>query len=132
MYMVAEVIRQRSKKRAKLMRDERVPFVKAFLEEHPWCQRCQANIPKQVVWNEYAGRHITVQNPGTPGNPGAVQRSTVVHEKLTRARGGSITDPENCVALCRECHDWIHAHPRQATEDGWLISGKRKIGEDER
>ena len=48
------------------------------------------------------------------------QRSQVVHERLTRARGGSITDPSNCVVLCNPCHDWIHAHPRQATQEGWL------------
>jgi hypothetical protein len=27
------------------------------------------------------------------------------HEPLTRARGGSITDPENMAPLCRPCHD---------------------------
>ena len=48
-------------------------------------------------------------------------RSEVVHEKLTRARGGSITDPDNCVVLCNPCHAWVHAHPRQAAEDGWLL-----------
>ena len=48
-------------------------------------------------------------------------RNEVVHEKLTRARGGSITDPDNCVVLCHPCHAWIHAHPRQATEGGWLL-----------
>ena len=48
-------------------------------------------------------------------------RNEVVHEKLTRARGGSITDPANCVVLCNACHAWVHAHPRQSTEDGWLL-----------
>ena len=48
-------------------------------------------------------------------------RNDVVHEKLTRARGGSITDPANCVVLCDPCHAWVHAHPRQSTEDGWLL-----------
>lgn len=120
-------MRHRSPKMQKLYVLRRA-FVKKFLEEHPWCKRCQTNIPEQVVWNQYASRHITVQNPGTPGNPGAVNRSTVVHEKRTRARGGDILDPENCVALCELCHRQVHDHPRQATEDGWLLSGKRKIG----
>jgi len=83
------VIRKRSKKTAKLYRDQRVPLVKRLLAEIFNCERCG-------------------------------QRSQVVHERLTRARGGSITDPSNCVVLCNPCHDWIHAHPRQATQEGWL------------
>lgn len=34
-----------------------------------------------------------------------------VHEPLTRARGGSITDPENAVAPCRSCHDALGLEP---------------------
>lgn len=45
-----------------------------------------------------------------------------LHEPLTRARGGSVLDPENTVAVCRPCHDWIHNHPAQATEIGLLRS----------
>jgi 5-methylcytosine-specific restriction endonuclease McrA len=46
--------------------------------------------------------------------------STEVHEIKSRARGGSITDPANCVALCGGCHQWITTHPAEATADGWL------------
>jgi len=45
-----------------------------------------------------------------------------VHEPLTRARGGSITDPANMMVVCRPCHDWIHAHPKLATQVGLLVS----------
>lgn len=45
-----------------------------------------------------------------------------IHEPLTRARGGSITDPANMVVVCRPCHDWIHAHPSLATSVGLLVS----------
>ena len=45
-----------------------------------------------------------------------------LHEPLTRARGGSILDPANTVAICRACHNWIHANPGLATEAGLLIS----------
>lgn len=44
-----------------------------------------------------------------------------VHEPLTRARGGSITDPENMVVICRACHDWVHTHPEAATSVGLLV-----------
>lgn len=33
------------------------------------------------------------------------------HEVLTRARGGSITDPENILMVCRRHHDWITENP---------------------
>ena len=45
-----------------------------------------------------------------------------LHEPLTRARGGSILDPDNTVAICRNCHRWIHDHPEAATELGLLKS----------
>lgn len=43
-----------------------------------------------------------------------------VHEIKSRARGGSITDLENLIVLCRECHSWITTHPAEALEQGWL------------
>jgi len=44
-----------------------------------------------------------------------------IHEPLTRARGGSITDPNNMIVVCRACHDWIHIHPDGATSIGLLV-----------
>ncbi len=46
--------------------------------------------------------------------------ATDIHEPLTRARGGSILDPANTVAICRACHDWIHDNPQSATRIGLL------------
>lgn len=65
-------------------------LVAELLGEHPICQRCGA------------------------------ARSTEVHEVLSRARGGSILDRDNCRALCHRCHRWITEHPQQATDEGWL------------
>jgi hypothetical protein len=48
-----------------------------------------------------------------------------VHEPLTRARGGSILDPDNAVAICRICHSWIHDHPELAKSVGLLRSSGR-------
>lgn len=67
-------------------------LVASLLEERPACERCQQ------------------------------ARSTEVHELLSRARGGSILDVENCVALCHDCHCWITTHPAEATAEGWLRS----------
>lgn len=47
-------------------------------------------------------------------------QATEVHEVLTRARGGSILDKDNCVALCHACHAWITTHPKEAHEEGFM------------
>lgn len=80
----------RSKKRAKLYRDERIPLVISLLSERPTCQKCMS-APSQDI-----------------------------HELKSRARGGSITDLNNLVALCRSCHNWITTHPKEAHDQGWL------------
>ena len=52
------------------------------------------------------------------------QRAVDVHEPWTRKRGGPIDDPRNFMAVCRECHDWIHGHADEATEQGWLVKAE--------
>jgi hypothetical protein len=69
----------------------RRPLVAELLAERPVCERCQA------------------------------ARSTDVHEPRMRSRGADITDPEQCVCLCHDCHMWVHANPALATAEGWLI-----------
>lgn len=54
------------------------------------------------------------------------QRATEVHELLSRARGGSILDRDNCVALCHDCHFWVTTHPRDALTQGWLKNSWEK------
>jgi hypothetical protein len=48
------------------------------------------------------------------------RHSRDVHHK--KGRGKHYLDVESWAAVCRECHDWIHGHPKQAREDGWLIT----------
>ena len=43
------------------------------------------------------------------------------HEILTRARGGSIVDPENRAWLCRPCHSFVTDHPSWADRHGWTV-----------
>ncbi len=66
-------------------------LVAALLTDRPWCERCGA------------------------------ERSTDVHEPLTRAQGGNILDVENARAICRKCHDHVHAWPQESYATGWLI-----------
>ena len=88
--MQRKPIRPRSKKRTRLYREQRIPIVIATLEANPVCQRCDR------------------------------ARATEVHEIKSRARGGSITDPNNLAALCHDCHAWVTVHPAEAHTEGWL------------
>ena len=92
----------RSKSPKTAVRDrKRVKFRAEQLMARP---RCEA---KASIWT------------AEPTHPCTVQ-ATDLHEPLTRARGGSVLDPGNTVAVCRPCHQWIHAHPTKATGLGLL------------
>ncbi len=80
-------IRQVSAKRARQNRDRRA-MIQRLWPERPPCAR-----------------------------PGCVRSADDVHEPLTRGRGGSITDPDNAVPLCRPCHDEITFTPE--SQLGW-------------
>jgi 5-methylcytosine-specific restriction enzyme A len=52
--------------------------------------------------------------------------ATDVHHRVTRGMGGSRDDTlnygmANLVALCRSCHDEVHAHPAASYNAGWLV-----------
>ena len=96
-------LRRISKKRAKVQR-QRARMVSEELELRPTCE------VGHIVWWRSDAPNI------------CLGRSSELHEPLTRARGGSILDPDNTVAICRNCHRWIHDHPEAATELGLLKS----------
>lgn len=43
-----------------------------------------------------------------------------IHHKAGR-RGEMLNATEHWLAVCRECHDYIHQHPSVARRYGWLI-----------
>jgi 5-methylcytosine-specific restriction endonuclease McrA len=47
-----------------------------------------------------------------------------VHHRIRRSQGGS-HQPENLILLCGSgttgCHGWVHAHPADARDSGWLL-----------
>lgn len=53
--------------------------------------------------------------------PGCPRLADDVHEKLSRARGGSITERENLAALCREHHDYVTFTPESELEDAYAL-----------
>jgi len=52
---------------------------------------------------------------------GCTMMPTDVHEIKTRARGGSIIDEHNVLALCRSCHVFITENPGWAVETGFVV-----------
>ena len=62
---------------------------------------------------------------------GCTMMPTDVHEIRTRARGGSIVQESNCLALCRSCHDFITREPAWSAENGFVLHSWSS-GADER
>jgi hypothetical protein len=75
---------------------------------------------RAMVGQLFPERPLCVVYDASQYNPGLIPDEVIarcgrwaddVHEPLTRARGGSITDPENAVAPCRSCHDALGLEP---------------------
>jgi len=57
-----------------------------------------------------------------------VRRANDKHERIMRSMGGDPLDPDNCLAVCRDCHAWLHSHPVEATKLGLLKSNHKAFG----
>jgi 5-methylcytosine-specific restriction endonuclease McrA len=49
-----------------------------------------------------------------------------VHHRRPKQRGGTknteiLYGLSNLISVCRPCHSWIHSHPVDAYEQGWLV-----------
>ena len=53
------------------------------------------------------------------GTPACTGRAVHVHHVLPRSAGGKHSTA-NLLHCCRECHDFIHAHPALSYRLGWL------------
>lgn len=60
----------------------------------------------------------------TPACPPREHRGTQAHHRLMRSHGGDHTD-ENLLWVCDAAHDYVHAHPAESYDKGWLIRGVR-------
>ena len=74
-----------------------------FLWEHPVCEICAAG---PILVDENFSFKI-------------VRCSVDVHHKAGRS-GKNYLDEGTWMAVCRECHDWIYQHPKEARARGWL------------
>lgn len=87
--------------------------------------RLRGMSPKRKALNELRRIFVAEQLAAKPWceariYPLCTGRAVDVHELKTRARGGSITDPDNVLALCRACHHHITVNPAWAVEHGFM------------
>lgn len=47
-------------------------------------------------------------------------RAAHKHHRQTRSQLGG-DEKANLLHLCAQCHGWIHAHPAESYENGWLV-----------
>ena len=62
-----------------------------------------------------------IGNPCEAQLEGCAYTGTDWHERLSRARGGSVIDPANRVWLCRPCHSFVSLNPAWAEAEGWSL-----------
>ena len=108
-------LNQQSARRKKISA-ERSKMVRQELKARPWCEAGPIIYKYQV---DTLGLALVRAKARTDQ---CSNRSVDIHEPLQRSHGGSITDPENTISLCRRCHDWIHSYPKESIELGLLRS----------
>lgn len=96
-------IAARSSKRAKFMKEERVPLTKEMLADDPWCELAVKIRRVDPSWASCA-------------------RSAIgLHELLKRSQGGSLTDPENVLRACGPCNSYCEDNPDRAWAAGLVV-----------
>lgn len=82
---------------------------------HQSAKRRRENVARKRMAADTYGPNPACARCGHPADD--------LHELLSRARGGSITDPANCVPLCRPCHeDVTFRHHEIPDADRWILS----------
>ena len=57
-----------------------------------------------------------------------IKMATTKHERIMRSVGGDPLDPNNCLAVCNDCHVWIHGNPKEATRLKLLKPNSEQFG----
>ena len=86
------------------------PFSKKRAKLIPARRAC-----REQVYERDGGR-CRVRGPNCTG------AGEQVHEILSRGRGGSIVDPDNCLLVCGNCGRDVHLFPAWAERKGFLRS----------
>lgn len=115
-------LRSMSPKRAKVQRQRR-EMVRDELAKR---ELCEAGARIRVYQKSDLGKAYAGNRDDRGYRCGGL--AVDLHEPLTRARGGDILDPANTFAVCRICHEWIHAYPKDAVHCGLLVSSSGWTG----
>lgn len=73
----------------------------------------------QTVSEAVTRRSRGLCEASTPACPDGPHKGSHRHHKLPRSLGGEHT-PENLLHVCTTAHTWIHEHPADSYEHGWL------------
>lgn len=66
-------------------------------------------------------RRVRARSRGICEAATEVCTGTAVHQHHKQGRGAQLNNASLILDVCRECHDYIHAHPTESYEHGWLI-----------
>lgn len=100
-------LRRVAKRKQKFAADE-AKWRRQYLMAHPFCMAGWVRARKGCLFD-------------LPCTGTAIE----LHEIVKRSRGGSITDPENVVPICRNCHRFTEEYPAIATKIGLLASNPK-------
>jgi len=53
-----------------------------------------------------------------------------IHHKLPLGRGGKLCDTRIFMAVCRPCHNLIHANPKWAAQHNYLCESSKHLKSD--
>lgn len=69
-----------------------------------------------MIRNKVRSRSRGVCEAVTP-----VCTGTAVHQHHKRGRGKELNNASLLLDVCSECHAWIHSHPTESYENGWMV-----------
>lgn len=87
-----------------------------FLKDHPYCQWWML---KNLVEATHSQLTLDECEALAQCGPHPIPRSTEIHHK--KGRGKYLLDVSTWMAVSRTGHDWIHAHPKEAYEKGYML-----------
>lgn len=80
-----------------------------------WRQRSRKALRSKRQRRDHADRPLSYWCEA--GTPACTRIAAHRHHVLLRSQGGT---GGRTLDVCLDCHDWIHRHPAEAYERGWL------------
>lgn len=118
------MIRRTHIRKMSLRRQQSYPkyrkLAKEYLSAHPYCEHWLAE--NGLTEADVMGQgHVILKDPEDGGNsyPVPVPRSTEIHHR--KKRGIYYLAVETFMAVSHDGHMWIHSHPKESREKGYLL-----------